>query len=212
MRKLALLLLPLLAASSFATAATPAQPGSELVLAAPITVAPLAAVRALSTFGAEQREKAMLLLSGYHGIASKEAFESGLAEPEAVLTAIARDGAVDPIHRDRALAALALWPSEQTLSLYASLLAASDTSEMNRHRIIGYLATAYADRSIPWVEHFLTVSDLQFRLTAVEALRAIGTDHARDLLIQAEAVELSPVVLERIKLARASSLAAPKPR
>lgn len=212
MPKLALFLLPLLAVSSFATASTPALSGKELVLSAPIEVAPLAAARALSTFGAEQRERAILLLSGYHGIASKEAFEAGLAEPEAVLTAIARDRAVDPIRRDRALAALALWPSEQTLSLYASMLASDDTSEMNRHRIIGYLASAYADRSLPWMEHFLTVSDLQFRLTAVEALRAIGTDHARDLLVQAEAVELSPVVLERIKLARASSLAAPQPR
>lgn len=176
-------------------------------MAAPIAVAPLEAVRALASFGADQRDRALLLLSGYHGIATKAEFEGALAAPEAILGAIARDAEVDPIHRDRALAALALWPSEQTLSLYASLLASAETSEMNRHRILGYLATGYADRSIPWVEHYLTVSDLQFRLTAVEALRTIGSDHARDLLIQAEVVEVSPVVLDRIKLARAASLA-----
>lgn len=207
MRQLSFTLLLVLGSSSVATASPPTQPLSEIVLASPVEVAPLAATRALASFGTEQREKAMLLLSGYHGIGSKADFEAALAEPAAILTAIARDAEVDPIHRDRALAALALWPSEQTLSLFASLLASADTSEMNRHRIIGYLAVGFSDRSIPWVEHYLTVSDLQFRLTAVEALRTIGTEHARDLLIQAEAVEVSPVVLDRIKLARAASLA-----
>jgi hypothetical protein len=181
-------------------------------MAPPIALAPLASSRALASFGAEQRDKAMLLLSGYHGIGSKADFEAALAEPEALLASIARDEAVGPIHRDRALAALVYWPGEQTLSLYGKLLAADDTSEMNRHRIIGYLAVGYADRSIPWVEHYLTVSDLQFRLTAIEALRTIGSDHARDLLTQAEVVELSPLVIERIKVARASILAGPKPR
>jgi hypothetical protein len=50
------------------------------------------------------------------------------------------------------------------------------------------------------------------RLTAIEALRTIGSDYARDLLMQAEVVELSPLVIERIKVARASILAGPKPR
>lgn len=212
MRRLSLLLLPLVAATSLASASTPVPAVGELTMAPPIALAPLAAARALASFGAEQRDKAMLLLSGYHGIGSKADFEAALAEPEALLASVARDGAVDPVHRDRALAALVYWPGEQTLALYGKLLAADDTSEMNRHRIIGYLAVGYADRSIPWVEHYLTVSDLQFRLTAIEALRTIGSDHARDLLTQAEVVELSPLVIERIKVARASILAGPKPR
>jgi len=212
MRRLALLLLPLLAASSLATAGTPVPAVTELTMAPPIALAPLAASRALASFGAEQREKAMLLLSGYHGIGSKADFEAALVEPEALLASIARDPEVDPVHRDRALAALVYWPDEQTLSLYGGLLATADTTEMNRHRIIGYLAVGYGDRSIPWVEHYLTVNDLQFRLTAIEALRTIGSDHARDLLTQAEVVELSPLVIERIKVARSSILAGAKPR
>ncbi len=212
MRRLALLLLPLLAASSLVSAAPSAPAATELTMAPPIALAPLAASRALASFGADQRDKAMLLLSGYHGIGSKADFEAALAEPEALLASIARAASVGPIHRDRALAALVYWPGEQTLSLYGGLLAAADTSEMNRHRIIGYLAVGYGDRSIPWVEHYLTVSDLQFRLTAIEALRNIGSEHARNLLMQAEVVELSPLVIERIKVARASILAGPKPR
>jgi len=212
MRRLSLLLLPLLASTSIASAGTPVTAAGELTLSPPIALAPLAAPRALASFAAEQRDKAMLLLSGYHGIGTKAEFEATLFEPQALLASIARDAAVDPVHRDRALAALVYWPDEQTLSLFGKLLAADDTSEMNRHRIIGYLAVGYAERSIPWVEHYLTVSDLQFRLTAIEALRTIGSDHARDLLSQAEVVELSPLVIERIKVARASILAGPKPR
>ena len=212
MRRLSLLLLPLLASTSIASAGTPVTAAGELTLSPPIALAPLAAPRALASFAAEQRDKAMLLLSGYHGIGTKGEFEATLIEPQALLASIARDAAVDPVHRDRALAALVYWPDEQTLSLYGKLLGADDTSEMNRHRIIGYLAVGYAERSIPWVEHYLTVSDLQFRLTAIEALRTIGSDHARDLLTQAEVVELSPLVIERIKVARASILAGPKPR
>jgi hypothetical protein len=65
-------------------------------LAAPITLAPLAASRALASFGDEQRDKAMLLLSGYHGIGSKADFEAALAEPEALLASIARDASSVP--------------------------------------------------------------------------------------------------------------------
>lgn len=210
MRPVALLLL--LAAAPF-TPAHAAPPSvavaPELVLAPPVSVEPLAAARALASFGDDQRQKAMLLLSGYHGIGTRQEFEAALAEPSAILGAIARDPASDPVHRDRALAALAYWPDEQTLSLYASLLASPDTSEMNRHRLIGYLAKGYGERAIPWVEHYLTVPDLQFRLTAIEALSGMKSDHARDLLLQAEVVEVSPVALERIKAARATLRALP---
>lgn len=210
MRSAALLLLLSVAPLSHAVAAPPvvsARP--ELILAPPVAVEPLAAARALASFGEDQRAKAMLLLSGYHGIGTKAEFDAALAEPKAIIGAIARDPASDPIHRDRALAALAYWPDEQTLSLYASLLAAQETSEMNRHRLIGYLAKGYGERSLPWVEHYLTLSDLQFRLTAIEALSGIQTDHARELLLQAEAVEISPVALDRIKAAKTTLRALP---
>lgn len=147
---------------------------------------------------ASQRETAELLLSGYHGIPEAEVFERALVDPHATLLEIATDPQASPIHRDRALAALANWPSEQVRSLYEGLLVNADTTDMVRHRVIGHLAIGYGDDALDTVAAYLDSDDVQFRLTAVQALGEIGTPAAIARLEQASQVEASEMVRQEM--------------
>lgn len=151
---------------------------------------------------ADEIATATLLLSGYHGIPSAEEFEAALDDPRAVLSVIATDPGASPIHRDRAIGALAYWPNDALRVFYEELLAAPDTPEMVRHRVIGHLAVAFGDAAIETIAPYLDDTDVQFRMTAVHALGQIGTPAAFQRLEQAAIDEPSPIVLERIQQIR----------
>ena len=118
-----------------------------------------------------------------------------------MLESIARDPATDAIHRDRALAALAYWDDDGVQALFVNLLNAPDTSEMNRHRLIGFLARTFGDRALPYIEGYLASSDLQFRLTAVDAISVIHSPAAIDRLKQAMTIETDSFVQQRLHIA-----------
>ncbi len=144
-------------------------------------------------------ERALLLLSGYHGIPTAEELEAALSDPQTIMFAIISDPDVSAIHRDRAIGALAYWPDATVQAYFAGVLAAPDTPEMMRHRVIGHIATAFGDDAIALIAPYLDDEDLQFRLTAVHALGHIGTPAAMQRLEAAAQVEASNVVLEQIQ-------------
>ncbi|MFT6395879.1 MAG: HEAT repeat protein [Bradymonadia bacterium] len=150
----------------------------------------------------DQLEAARVLLSGYHGIPEAERFESALTDPSATLLEIATNADESPIHRDRALGALGYWPNAEVQSLYVDLIEGEDTPEMVRHRVIGHLAYTFGDDALQYVAPYLSDDDVQFRLTAIDALSHVGTPAALLLLDSAAEVETHSVVLQRLEAAR----------
>jgi hypothetical protein len=172
----------------------PDDPGAD-----PGTVVPTDPQAPEEAVPTDERERALLLLSGYHGIPSRETFEQSLSNPQELMLDLATDPAVSPIHRDRAIGALSYWPSATVRDFYASLLDSAETPEMVRHRVLGHLAVAFGDVAIDMIAPYLGDDDLQFRMTAVHVLGEIGTSGALQLLEAAAATERSQVVLEAIQ-------------
>lgn len=146
-----------------------------------------------------ERDRALLLLSGYHGIPTAAEFEAAFDDPAAVLFELATDPEVSAIHRDRAIGALAYWPSDALEAFYVDLLLDDATPEMERHRVIGHLAVAFGDGALEIIDPYLRDDDVQLRLTAVHAMAVVGTPAALRRLDAAAAVEASPIVLEQIR-------------
>lgn len=147
-------------------------------------------------------ETAILLLSGYHGIPTVEEFEAALSNPSETLFALATDESISPIHRDRALGALSYWPSDDVQTLYVSLIEGSETPEMVRHRVLGHLALSFGDAALPYVAPYLSDEDVQFRLTAIDAISHVGTPAAQALLTEAAEIETHHIVLQRLEAAQ----------
>ena len=147
-------------------------------------------------------DRATTLLSGYHGIPEASVFETQLTDPLGTLLFIARSADSSPIHRDRALGALAYFPDGEVLTLYTSLLSDPETPELVQHRVLGHLALAYGDAAIPFADGFLASEDVQFRLTAIQVLSELRSPEAAARLDAAALDESSDVVLERIEAAR----------
>ena len=144
-------------------------------------------------------ERAILLLSGYHGIPERAEFEDALPDAKDVLFAIAQDEDAFPLHRNRAIAALSYWPEADVEAFYRELLLDEATPEMTVHRVIGLMGAAFGEEVIADIAPFLDNADVQYRLSAVHALSQIGTDNALQLLNDSLQIEQSPVVLERIQ-------------
>lgn len=127
-------------------------------------------------------ETAIVLLSGFHGIAEQSAFETQLQRPQQTLWTIVRDPSQTLIHRDRALIALTFWPSDELHAHLVTLLNNPGDDVMARHTAMSLLARGWGDDALPLLTPLLTDSDLQIRLTAVDNLRVIGTPAALQAL------------------------------
>ena len=138
------------------------------------------------------------LLSGYHGLPDREALETSLEQPRAVLEVFARDDSVFPLYRKQALRALGFWADDGVREIYENQLEDSQTREMTRHMLLELLAVHYGEDAIATIRPFLAHQNVQFRLTAVEALRQIPSERAFDLLRKAKKEETNEVVLEHI--------------
>lgn len=190
------------------TAPTPSTPPAALP---GLSLPALPAAPLLTEFSAADRDKVMLLLSGFHGIGTRQEFEAATPQARRLLEAIARDSSVGALHQNRALAALAYWNDAGVEALFVNLLNTPTTSEMNRHRLIGFLARTFGERALTWVERYLTDADLQFRLTAVEAIASIATPAALNLLQQALVIEKDAFVQQRLRLVTATPVVSPAP-
>ena len=65
---------------------------------------------------------ARLLLSGYHGLPSKQQLEDKLPNTRHVLMAYAQDDRVFPLYRKRAVRALGYYADDEVQSLYQAML------------------------------------------------------------------------------------------
>lgn len=166
---------------------------------APTTGAPQVAPPVEADVAMTDHEAIVVLLSGYHGIPEAQAFVEAAADPAGELLWIATAPDESPILRDRALAALAYFPSDVVEALYASILDDPETPEMVRHRVIGHYATAFGDGALPAIAPYLDSTDVQLRLTAAYALRAIDTPAALHILDVAAARESDPLVLQQLQ-------------
>jgi len=194
MRAAALLAAMLLLALPVSAQVGPAPEDEAPVPAAPDPVEP--------AFTAEEREAVFVMLTAYHALPNAATFEAAARAPQAALWSITRDETVSPLFRDRALAALTYWPTPELRAHLESLLRSPDTREMVVHRALGQLATAFGDDAVGVIVPFLGVDDVQLRLTAVHALREIGSVRAAAALDEAALHERHPVVLEQLERLR----------
>lgn len=146
----------------------------------------------------DSHQRAGLLLSGYHGIPPKSVFDDNLAQPQKVLLSFARNEKILPLQRQRALEALGYFADAQVEALYRDLLQDKQTAEMTRHRVMGLLATNFPQTALPALEPFLEHSDLQYRLSAIDAVRRIPGDAAHLALQKAAKFETNKVAQKRL--------------
>jgi hypothetical protein len=142
---------------------------------------------------------ARLLLSGYHGLPSKQQLEDKLPNARHVLLAYAQDDRVFPLYQKRALRALGYYADAEVKSLYEAKLADSDTEDMVRHTLIGLLAEHFGADSVSTISPYLYKEDVQLRLTAVEALRKVDSDAAQAALNEAKKEETNTIVKRRLE-------------
>jgi hypothetical protein len=146
-----------------------------------------------------QVETAILLLSGFHGIGDQAQFEAQLQQPQQTLWTIVRDPERLLFHRDRALIALAYWPSDELHAHLVTMLSGTSDDDMARHTAMSLLARGWGDQALPLLTPLLTDSDLQIRLTAVDSLRVIGTPAAHQALQTALPQEAHALVQQAIQ-------------
>ncbi|MFW5967959.1 MAG: HEAT repeat domain-containing protein [Persicimonas sp.] len=146
----------------------------------------------------EELERARLLLSTHHELPAKKVFEEQLEEPRETLTAIAVDEDQLSLYRKQALAALGYWPDVKVYELYTEMLGDDQTPENMRHRLILLLADHFPEQALGELEPYLSDEDLQFRLTAIEAIGRLDTSKAVEALEEARTEETNDVARERL--------------
>ena len=143
----------------------------------------------------ERLETARLLLSPFHGISSAADFEAQLGDARPVLWAIVRGTELPVFIQDRALLALAYWPTPELRDFLVTHLAASTPeNEMRRHMAIELLARAWGQAELATLVPLLQDDKVQIRLSVVHALDSLGTTAAADALRAARATETHRVV------------------
>lgn len=143
----------------------------------------------------ERLETARMLLSPFHGISSAADFESQLGDARPVLWAIVQSAEQPAFIQDRALLALAYWPTPELHDFLVTLLPASTPeNEMRRHLAIELLSRAWGEAELPTLLPLLQDSNVQIRLSVVHALDSLGTTAAADALRAARAGETNRVV------------------
>lgn len=183
--------------AAFSTAALLALTSSAQVTDPGVGGGPDIEVPALD--GAE-RETLLTLLSSYHGLPPAVQFEESLTDPSSALFALLSEPELNPIFFDRAVAALAYWPSDAVRALYDALLE-EPGREMVRHRVMGHYAQAFGDAAVPAVAPYLESGDVQLRLTAVSVLGGMQAPAAQDALLRAAERESDATVLQQIERA-----------
>lgn len=147
---------------------------------------------------AAEREAVSFLLRAIHELPAADAFVEAAERPVEVLWAIALDDAEPAFVRDRAVLALGYWPDERLWAfLYAR--ATSGVDEMSTHNAIAELARVWPERSLSVVTPLLASSELQVRLSAVDALGRHPAPEAAQSLREALSVEANPVVRDAIE-------------
>ena len=122
-------------------------------------------------------DRLLLALSSYHGVPSKKEIElvSG-SESERLLYKVIETN--QGLVRNRALLALAYWPSVEGLETVRLELEADSTQESMQHALIVSLAD-YGAIASPLLQELLKSSDLQIRKTAAYALSKMNSSEPK---------------------------------
>lgn len=153
----------------------------------------------LGTLADEELGAVIELLGAVHELPSKATFEAASPNVQGILWSLATDDDVFVLHRDRALDALAYWPSDAHAALLVTLVESPDTWDGTVHRAMLLLADHYPDTAIPVLETALSDPDVQLQLSAVEGLRRSATPEAIELLESAIGASQSALVNEKIQ-------------
>ena len=146
-------------------------------------------------------ESLRLLLQAHHALPPREAFEALGVDVEAMLWRVAGHEDEFLLTRQRALIALAWYPSDRLRQYYEHLLANPATHEVTQHQVLGLLLGTFGDRGLTTAERWLEHPDMQRRLTAVHALAGMTSLDATALLERALENEHDALVRERIEAA-----------
>ncbi|MEZ4315983.1 MAG: HEAT repeat domain-containing protein [Myxococcota bacterium] len=149
----------------------------------------------------ELREPVLELLSAYEQGASAEDLRKLGEGVPTELIAIARDSAVPHSRRGRAVSALAHYPSPEVRTFLDAQLVGSDG--YLQRKATGAIVRAFRDDALPSVEPLLASEDRQLRLAAVNAVGALGSPRAREILSAHAASESDDTVKEALTTALA---------
>jgi HEAT repeat protein len=144
-------------------------------------------------------DQARMLLMGYHGIPSKEIFEDNLDQPKVVLTSLALDDGGFSLRRKRALSALGYWADAGVMRTYTQILQDAQTPASLRHRVILLIAEHFPADALAHLKPYLGHKNLQYRLSAIEAIRGIPSDDALSALRDALESETNSVAKKRLE-------------
>src|SRR5690554_1870156 len=142
--------------------------------------------------------RAELLLSGYHQPPAKSVLDANLDEPKKVLMEFARDESILPLRRQCALEALVYYADAEVEALYRDLLKDEKSAEMVRHRVMPLLASSFPKTALSALKPFLAHPDLQYRLSAIDAVRRIPGEDAHQALQAAAKSETQKVAQARL--------------
>jgi len=157
------------------------------------------------------RERVRLLLSGYEYFPTADDLREVVADPTLYLLELVYGDDTMVVHRHRAIAALGLFPSDESRAHLDYLLASPATPELTRHHVMNALSTGYGEAALPALAPYLSVADLQLQLTAISAIGAIGTETSVTLLQDSLRIEADELVRERIQ-AQLTSISTPQLR
>lgn len=160
---------------------------------------PLVQTVAAQPLDAEVLEHITLLLSGYEYFPTAADLQAVTPDPVPYLVELSSRDEGLPVHRHRAVAALAYFPGESVQQYLDYLLTSPHTPELMRHHVMNALVTGFGEASLPVIEPFLANADVQLRLTAVNAVATIATPAAATVLEHCLSLEQSELVRERIQ-------------
>lgn len=148
----------------------------------------------------DEKENIIALLSHYHEVPDREQLERGSENAKEIIFELARDEEVFLFHRQRALRALANWPTDEVYDYLVELLHDEATEDGLRHHLLPVLADGFGEDALEDLEPFLfEASDPQIRISAASAIASIPGDTSHDKLVEALRSETNPVVQSRIE-------------
>lgn len=129
----------------------------------------------------QEQAQVRFLLTNVHEVPSMQQLQDAARDPRPVLLKIARDKSAGFL-RDRALMALGHFADGEVWALYASIVNATSARESTRHKVLLRSTEVFGDSALDLVVPFLSHGDLQYRLTAVAAIKLLDSDAAREAI------------------------------
>ncbi|MDX9719475.1 MAG: HEAT repeat domain-containing protein [Myxococcota bacterium] len=149
----------------------------------------------------DPKAKIKLLLSAHCSFPTRDELLAVTDDVASILIELYEDPASIPSLRTRAIDALGWFQEDATANFFEQVLTRPETPERELHHAISAYNKAFGDLAVPTTVVFLNHSDVQLRLTAVDALGKNGGKAAQAVLLERQAREVDPVVSEKLQRA-----------